>query len=137
MLPIPSKNVYLKNRIFKLESFIKRIRWKAFFYEKSDSTPQTIVDNFGFKSVRTPPKNEHLNAFETDLYDMVHNIEFKRVSSEFQSNLSKDIKCINEDPLLFIPAEKKNNLYKLSKDNYNKLLTDNILKSYKKQSLLL
>ena len=48
--------------IFNLESFVKRIRWKAFFYEKSDNTTETIVDNFGFKSVRAPPKNEHLNA---------------------------------------------------------------------------
>ena len=133
-IPIPSQNVYLKNMIFKLESFNKRIRWKAFFYEKSENTPETIVDNFGFKSVRTPLKNEHLNAFETDLYDMVRNIEFKRVSSGFQSNLSKDIKRINEDPLLFIPAEKTNNLYKLFKDNYNKLLTDNITKSYEKRN---
>ena len=63
---------------------------------------------------------------------MVRNIDFKRVSSEFQSNLSKDIKRINEDPLLFILADKANNLYKLSNDKYNKLLTDNITKSYKK-----
>ena len=131
-MPLPSKNVYLKNMMVKLESFIKRIRWKAFSYEKSDNTPETIVDNFGFKLVRTPPKNEHINAFETELNDMVRNIEFKRVSSEFQSNLSKDIKRMNEDPLLFIPADKTNNLYELSKDNYNKLLTDNITKSYKK-----
>ena len=55
-------HIYLKKMIFKLESFVKRIRWKAFFYEKSDNTPETIVDNFGFKSVRAPPKNEHLNA---------------------------------------------------------------------------
>ena len=68
---------------------------------------------------------------------MVRKIEFERVSSEFQSNLSKDIKRINEDPLLFIPADKTNNLYKLSKDNYNKLLTDNITKSYKKKQTLL
>ena len=136
-IPIPSENVYLKNMIFKLESFIKRIRWKVFFYEKSENTPESIVDSFGFKSVRKSPKNEHLNAFESDLYDMVRNIKFKRVSSEFQSNLSKEIKLINEDPLLFIPADKTNNLYKLFKDNYNKLLKDNITKSYKKQILLL
>ena len=96
-IPISSKNVYLKNTIFNLDSFIKRIRWKAFFYEKSENKPGTIDDNFEFKSVRTPPKNEDPNAFETDLYRMVRNIEFKRVSSEFQSNPSKDIKCINED----------------------------------------
>ena len=38
----------------------------------------------------------------------------RRVSLEFQSNLSKDIKRINEDPLLFTPTEKTNNLNKLS-----------------------
>ena len=46
---------------------------------------------------------------------MVRSIEFKRVSSKFQSKLSKDIKYINEDLFLFIPADKTNNLYKLSK----------------------
>ena len=61
---------------------------------------------------------------------MVRNIEFKSASSEFQSNLSKDIKSTNEDPLLFIPADKTKYLYHLSKDNYKTLLTDNITKSY-------
>ena len=131
-IPIASKNAYLKNMIFKLGSFIKRIRWKAFFYEKSEIVPETIVDNFRFKSVRTPPKNKHFNAFETDLHDMACNIEFKRISSEFQSNLSKDINNINEDPVVFIPADETNNLCKFSKDNLNKLLTDIITKSYKK-----
>ena len=96
---------------------------------KNQNTLEALVDNFGFKSVRAPPKNEHLNAFEADLYDTVRKVEFKRVSSEFQSKLSKDIKRINEDPLLFIPVDKTSNLYKLSKDNYNKLLTGNITKS--------
>ena len=68
---------------------------------------------------------------------MLRIIEFNRVRSEFQSNLSKDIKRINEDRLLFIFADKANNLYELSKDNYNKLLKDNIKKSYIKQTLLL
>ena len=43
--------------IFKLESFMKRSRWKPFFYEKSDNTPVKTIENFGFKSVKTPPKN--------------------------------------------------------------------------------
>ena len=93
---------------------------------------ETIVDTFVFKSVRTPSQNKHLHAFEFDLYDMVRNTEFKRASSEFQSNLSKEIKRINEDRLLFIPTDETNKLYKLSKENYNKLLTSNITKLYKK-----
>ena len=63
---------------------------------------------------------------------MVRNTEFKRASSEFQSNLSKEIKRINEDRLLFIPTDETNKLYKLSKENYNKLLTSNIIRLYKK-----
>ena len=45
--------------------------------------PETIIDTFVFKSVRTPSQNKDLHAFEFDLYDMVRNIEFKRASSEF------------------------------------------------------
>ena len=32
---------------------------------------------FLFKSVLTPPKNEHINVFEEELYDLARNIEFK------------------------------------------------------------
>ena len=130
-IPIPSKNAYLKNLIFKLESFIKQIRWKAYFFENSNKINETTT-NFGFKSVKTPPKNEHLNAFENDLYDLVFNIEFKRINNAFQNQLNKDINLINNDPLLFIPADKTNNLHKLNNDKYKKLLQDNITKSYKK-----
>ena len=42
---------------------------------------------------------------------------------------------INKDPLLFIPADKSNYLYKVSKDTYSKLLQDNITKSYKKSNV--
>ena len=92
-IPIPTKNPYLKNLIFKLESFIKRIRWKAYFFEKPNEIDDaTTVNNFGFKSILTPPKNDHLNAFEEDLYDLVRNIEFKRANTVFKNQLNKYIK---------------------------------------------
>ena len=90
-IPTPSKNVFLKNQIFKLESFFKRIQWKAYFFDKPNEIDNaTTVNNFGFKSVLTPPKNEHLNAFEEDLYDLVRNIEFKKANTGFQNQLNKD-----------------------------------------------
>ena len=132
-IPIPSKNANLKNLVFKLESFIKRIRWKTYFFENSNEINETTTaTNIRFISVKTPPKNEHLSAFENDLYDLVRNIEFKRINTAFENRLNKDINLINNDLLLFIPAEKTNNLYKLNNDKYKKLLQDNITKSYKK-----
>ena len=44
---------------------------------------------------------------------------------------------INKDPLLFIPADKSNSLYKVSKGTNGKLLQDNITKSYKKSNITL
>ena len=132
-IPIPSKNANLKNLVFKLESFIKRIRWKTYFFENSNEINETTTaTNIRFISVKTPPKNEHLSAFENDLYDLVRNIEFTRINTAFENRLNKDINLINNDLLLFIPAEKTNNLYKLNNDKYKKLLQDNITKSYKK-----
>ena len=129
--PIPTKDSYRKNLIFKLESFIKRKRWKAFFFDKNSECNEQSNINFGFNLVKTPPKNEHLNAFEDDLYDMVRNIEFENVKSSFQQQLQSDVKSIKKDPKLLIPADKANNLYRLTADEYNKLLTENIFKSYK------
>ena len=57
---------------------------------------------------------------------MVHNIEFKRANTVFQNQLNKDINMINKDPL-----------YKVSRDNYSKLLQDNVTKSYKKSTVTL
>ena len=82
-----------------------------------ENTPESIVDNFGFKSVRASTKNEHLKSFVIDFYNVVHNIELKRVSSEIQSNLSKDIKRINEGPLLFIRADKTKNFLRTTITN--------------------
>ena len=79
-------------------------------------------DNFGFESVKTPPKNEHLNAFENDMYDMVRNIEFENAKSSFQHQLQNDAKRIKQDPRLLITADKTSNLYRLTTGEYNKLL---------------
>ena len=35
-IPIPTKQHYLKSMIDKVESFIARLRWKVYFFEKPD-----------------------------------------------------------------------------------------------------
>ena len=35
-IPIPKDNAYLKSLIDKTEHFIKRIHWKAFFYDRDN-----------------------------------------------------------------------------------------------------
>ena len=52
-----------------------------------------------------------------------------------QRPLSDGTRNIKKKPKLLIPADKTNNLYELSTDKYNKLLTENISKTYKKYNL--
>ena len=56
------------------------------------------------------------------MYDMVRNIEFKNAKSSFQHQLQNDAKRIKQDPWLLITADKTSNLYRLTTDEYNKLL---------------
>ena len=55
-IPIASKATHMKSFISKLESFIRRIRWKAFFSEhNNDENNEQKTETFGFKSELAPP----------------------------------------------------------------------------------
>ena len=66
---------------------------------------------------------------------MVQNIEFKKVTFNFQMQLSNDVKNIKKNPKILVPADKTNNLYELTTEEYNKLLIGNIRKTYKKSTV--
>ena len=54
---------------------------------------------------------------------------------QFQKDLNDDIRSIRNDNRLFVKADKSTNFYKLEAADYNKLLNDNITKTYKKADL--
>ena len=118
-----------------MESFITRIWWKAFFFERQYKDNDEVTANFGCKSVKTRPKNDNMNPLESHLYDVAQNIEFKNLISNFQMQLSNDVKNIKKNPKLFIPADKNNNLYELTTQDYNKLLIESISKTYTKSTM--
>ena len=63
---------------------------------------------------------------------MIKNIEFKSVSNNFRRHLTDDIKAINSSDKVFISADKSRNIYKIDKNQYTKLLNENITKAYRK-----
>ena len=119
--------------INKVENLIRSIRWKAYFHDNT-VTPAAEINKFGFKSTKAPPQNQMLTSFESDLYELARTIEFKPVQNQFQKQLKRDIRELKQSSKLLIPADKTTNLYKVSTKDYNKLLTENITKTYKKTS---
>ena len=63
---------------------------------------------------------------------MINSIEFRSVRNNFLSKLENDIKTINSTQEILVNADKSSNIYKLSKDDYNKYMLENITKTYKK-----
>jgi len=134
-IPIPSQSSYLKSFISKVDSFIHRIRWKAYFFDKNqeqDNVNETKA-NYGFKSEKSPPQHKALIPFENDLYELINTITFSRHRNSFQKKLVADIKSIKNSKSVLVPADKTSNMYKLSPESYNKLLIDNVTKEYKKK----
>ena len=131
-IPITSKYNYLKLLTEKVENFVKRIRWKAYFFEKPATENNVSSSTFGFKSTATPPQHESLTNFENDLYEMIRNVTFKNYTNEFLKKLENDVKKINASKNMLISADKTTNIYEVPAEQYEKLLNENITKSYQK-----
>ena len=138
-IPIPSQNTYLKCLTDKVENFIRRLRWKAFWFDKNSNNSNDKNDendeatsNYRFKTNKTPPTNTHLKSFEDELYEMIRNIEFTNRRDHFQSQLRQDVRDIRSSENVLVFADKTSNLYEVDKEQYNKLLKDNITRTYRK-----
>ena len=132
-IPIPSKTSFIKSLVEKVESLIWRMRWKAYFFETNqEDDDYKEATNFGLKSDLTPPKNESLSSFENDMYNLIKTVKFKLAGNDFTTQLSKDLKSIEANEKIILFADKSTNLYKIEKDDYIKLLRENVTKTYKK-----
>ena len=91
-IPLPNKKTYTKLMIEKTKSFLKRLRWKAFFFDNPENSGDK-KQNFRFKSEKCPSQNKEILHFENDMYEMIRNLKFKDSrQSDFQCKMSKDIK---------------------------------------------
>ena len=64
--------------------------WKAFHF--MNSTVPTTKETFGFKTTNSPPPIKELDALEDKMLTLIQNIQFKKVTSDFQRVLSQDAK---------------------------------------------
>ena len=62
---------------------------------------------------------------------MIENIEFRNINESFMKTLEKDKRRIQSSTNVFISADKTRNLYEMKPDTYEKLLKENIMKTYK------
>ena len=136
-IPIPSRTTYMKKLISQTETFLKNIRWKAFWSERAgnsdeDTTPTHRREiTTDFKSTKTHPQHELLKPFERDMYNLIGNIEFRKVNDPVLQKMDEEAKRINNSDMVIVNADKTGNKYEVSASDYKKLLHENITRDYK------
>ena len=70
-----------------------------------------------------------MKKFKNGLLVMVKNIEFQNVKNEFSGILKEKINAIKTSDKIFLAAGKTRHIYKMEKQQYTKLLIENITKN--------
>ena len=118
-IPVTTERRYLLKLIEQIEMVIKRMRWKVISCDMKGNRIKT--ETYGLKSQKTPPPINELAAFENDLIELVKNIKFRTVQNQLQRTLKSDIKSIQQSSKTLTPADKTSNMYRLTKEEYNKM----------------
>ena len=71
---------------------------------------------------------EELEEFGEDLLRMIEEMRFRNTTNRFQQRLKEDIRKIRKLKNIIVPADKISNMYEVSEQQYEKLLTNNITK---------
>ena len=73
-----------------------------------------------------------LRTKRNDLYNLLESVKFTHSKSDFQRQLSADVREIQSSDAVYVLADKTSNIYKLPVNDYEKLLHDNVTAVYKK-----
>ena len=89
---------------------------------------------YGLKTFKCPPQVKELANFENDLLDLVKKVEFDDnfARSQFQKKLQEDIGKITKSKKTLTAADKTSNMYRLTKEEHDKLVHNAVTKTYKK-----
>lgn len=83
--------------------------------------------NYFFSSNISRPENPALTSFENDnIYNMIRNIEFRNVHSNFQDKLKEGIDKKRPSNNLFFWWDKSTNLYEMPDTDYKSLLGNKV-----------
>jgi len=130
-IPVPSQKAYLSRLIEKVESLLKRMRWKAFFYLKGDDGEEYSSNNHGFRTRKCPPAPMEMKAFEEDMVKLIESVSFRRVTDPFQNQMKEDIHRIRQSDKMLVEADKTRNIYSVDKEQYQKIIDNNVTSKYK------
>ena len=107
-IPVPPNQEYLLELIHSVREFVKRMKWRSYFY----LNPQPIgikKETFGFNTSKSAPIIPELKTLEDNLYNLIKEIEFREHNSNFQNKVNHDVRDIKNEERVLISADKTTN----------------------------
>ena len=130
-IPIPNRHQYKLVLLRRIESFIKNMRWKAYFFL---NTVRKRRDgrNMGFELGNTHPHIKEMAKFEAEMIGMVKEIKFSKMRNNIQQKMYEDMRKFKESENIFVKSDKSGNLYEIEKGKYKQMMFKEVVKNYKK-----
>ena len=66
------------------------------------------------------------------MLDIIKSIKFRKVRNKFQEELKEDLSKIRKSRNILVFADKTNNVYEMKSEDHEKLILENITKTYQK-----
>ena len=130
-IPYPSLHSFRLDLTNRIIDFIRRLRWKTFFFKRGSNNNQNN-EKFGFRTQKNPPADTDLKEFEDGLFYMVRSIDFLEHTNHLQNTMRKDIYNIKRSKNhIFVKADKSRNIYKVPVKEYDLMLRNNVTQKYK------
>ena len=118
------------------------MRWKALFFDRDQANSNTNVNSnaqqqhiniFNLKTRKCRPQIQDMKEFEKDIQTMIESVKFR--PQNFQKKLKEDLKLINSSKNIFFSADKTQSFYGITKEDYEKIIHENVTKKYKKANM--
>ena len=132
-IPIPNRHQYKLILLRKIESFIRNMRWKPYFFLNSiDNSYNERQEKYRFKTKKHPPPIKEMDRFESELKGLVKTIKLLKNHNNIQQQMSSDIRKIRVSNCIFTKSDKSGNLYEVYKNKYRQMIFKEVIKHYNK-----
>ena len=132
-IPVAGQKEYLVELLHNVKVFIHNTKWRVDVATNPEKYKNNSKKTFGFNSTRAPPHIKELEELQEKLAEMVKNIQFTNPArNKLQDKLRSEIKEINKDTKVYVKADKTANHYKVSVEEYEKLVEKSIHSDYRK-----
>ena len=129
-IPAPIEKEYIMAFLEKTEELFKRMRWKAFYYNNRNETQQNYQtdEKYGLRTKNSPPSIKRIK--KRTYFSDYKTLNLRKLVTNFKNKLKSDVRKISTSDEIIVSADKTKKMYKMSYENYDKLLSENITQKY-------